>query len=71
MLFLALFMVWPKLLIKRIEKLERKVEKLERRQKLLEESLPSLEDLKALTEAEEDLEKGKVVHLSKIEEELG
>jgi len=51
--------------------LERKVEKLERRQKLLEESLPSLEDLKALTEAEEDLEKGKVVHLSKIEEELG
>ena len=65
-----LFMVGPKLLIERIKKLERKVEKLERRQELLEESLPSLEDLKALIEAEEDLKEGRVVPLSKIEEEL-
>ncbi|MCD6402350.1 hypothetical protein J7L36_00645 [bacterium] len=34
------------------------------------ESLPSLEDLKALIEAEEDLKKDRVMPLSKIEEEL-
>ena len=65
-----LFMVGPKLLIERVERLEREVEKLERRQELLEESLPSLEDLKALIEAEEDLEKGRTVPLSKVEKEL-
>ncbi len=64
------FMIKPEFLIKRIEKLEREVKKLERRQKLLEESLPSLEDLKALIKAEEDLKKGRVVPLSKIEKEL-
>jgi len=65
-----LFMIGPELLIERIEKLEKEVEKLEIRQELLEEFLPSLEDLKALIEAEEDLKKGRVVPLSKIEEEL-
>jgi len=45
------------------------IERLERRQELLEESLPSLEDLKALIEAEEDLKKGRVVSLSKIEKD--
>jgi len=65
-----LSVVGPKLFMERIERLEREVKKLERRQKLLEESLPSLEDLKALIEAEEDLKKGRVVPLSKIEEEL-
>ena len=63
-------MIGPELLIERIEKLEKEVEKLEIRQELLEEFLPSLEDLKALIEAEEDLKKGRVVPLSKIEEEL-
>jgi len=33
----------------------REVEKLEKRQELLEESLPSLEDLKALSKIEEEL----------------
>ena len=65
-----LFMIGPELLIVRIEKLEKEVEKLEIRQELLEEFLPSLEDLKALIEAEEDLKEGRVVPLSKIEEEL-
>ena len=63
-------MIGPEFFMEKLEKLEREVKSLERRQELLEESLPSLEDLKALIEAEEDLKRGRVVPLSKIEEEL-
>ena len=63
-------MVKQAFIIERLERLEREIKKLERRQELLEESLPSLEDLKALLEAEEDLKKGKLVPLSKVEDEL-
>ena len=65
-----LFMIGPEFFIERLERLEKEIKSLERRQELLEESLPSLEDLKALIEAEEDLKKGRVVPLSKIEEEI-
>jgi len=63
-------MIEPEFFMEKLERLEREVKKLERRQELLEESFPSLEDLKALIEAEEDLKEGRVVPLSKIEEEL-
>ena len=64
-----IFMIGPEFFMEKLERLEREVKSLERRQELLEESLPSLEDLKALIEAEEDLKKGRVVSLSKIEKD--
>ena len=60
----------PELLLKRIDKLESEIKLLKRRQELLEDSLASFKDIKAALEGIEDLRKGRVIPLSKIEKEF-
>ena len=63
-------MVEVEFMLEKLEKLEKEVKELEKRQKLLEDSVPSLDDIVALIEAEKDLRENKAIPLSEIESEL-
>jgi len=58
-------------LLERLQKLELKVTKLEKRQEALEDSMLSLEDIKAIMEAERDFKQGKLIPWEKLKQELG
>ena len=54
----------------KVRKLELRVKKLEKRIDLVEDSFLSLEDMKAILQAEDDVKSGRLVPLSKIKSEL-
>jgi len=58
-------------LLQRLQKLEARVARLERKQRALEDSILSMEDIKAIAEAERELKRGELVPWEKLKQELG
>ena len=51
--------------------MEARVARLERKQRALEDSILSMEDIKAIAEAERELKRGELVAWEKLKQELG
>jgi len=57
-------------LLQRLQKLEARVARLERKQRALEDSILSMEDIKAIAEAERELKRGELVPWETLKQEL-